>query len=103
MVTHIVLWNFKAEIPEEERAEIAAKIHEIMQELPSRCPGLREIGFYHGKTPWSNRDAACICKLDSFQALAEYQVQPDHLEVADRYVKPVTTERICFDFELLEV
>ncbi|MCI8853784.1 MAG: Dabb family protein [Lachnospiraceae bacterium] len=97
MVTHIVLWNFRAEVPEEQRAEIAGNIHQVMQELPEKCPGLQEIGFYYGKTPWSNRDLACICRLDSYQALAEYQVQPDHLEVANRYVKPVTKERICFD------
>lgn len=100
MVTHIVLWNFKAEVPEEQRPEIAEKIHQAMQELPGKCQGLREIGFYYGKTRWSNRELACICRLDSFQALAEYQIQPDHLEVANRYVKPVTEDRICFDFEL---
>jgi hypothetical protein len=101
MVVHIVLWNYKEEIEESKREEIAANIHRVMQTLPEKCPGLRKIGFHYSKTQWSNRELACICVLDSFQALAEYQIQPEHLAVAEKYVKPVTTGRICFDYEEL--
>lgn len=40
--------------------------------------------------------------FETEEALAEYQVHPEHLRVAD-YVRTVMIDRVCVDFPIIEV
>ena len=45
MVHHIVMWKFKAEIPEERRPELKAAMKENLNSLVGKVPGLLEMKF----------------------------------------------------------
>lgn len=97
MVNHIVCWNFKEELTEEERVQAGQKVRQNLTGLRGQIEGLLDIEVYINKLDSSNRDIALICTFDSVDALNRYQTHPKHLEAAG-YVRSVTCDRVCFDY-----
>lgn len=48
----------------------------------------------------SNKDIALLSSFESVEALNAYQIHPDHVK-AGAYIKEVTCNRACFDYESL--
>ena len=101
MVKHMVMWSFKEEIPEEKKTELKAQIKENLEGLVGVVPGLisaRVITepLIHPAT----RDLCLITELESAKALADYAVNPNHVKVADTYVRPNVCDRVAMDFEM---
>lgn len=99
MVKHIIIWNFKKEMTDEEKAESAARIKAGLEGLKGVVPGLLEITVYTEFLSSSNGDIMLDSTLADEEALKAYQVNPDHLKVA-QYVRSVVDSRKCVDFEL---
>ncbi len=98
MVKHIVLWNFKEGFTEAEKACAASKMKSLLEPIKDMVPGAVEIEVRKNEQPSSNRDVALISKFETVEALAVYQSHPAHVE-AGKYVRSVTCERACFDYE----
>ncbi len=47
----------------------------------------------------SNADVMLYSVFENEQALKDYAVHPDHVFVADTFVRPYTELRMCMDFE----
>ena len=99
MVHHIVMWKFKAEIPEERKPELKAAMKENLNSLVGKVPGLLEIKFVDEPLSSSTHDIALVSVLEKAEDIAVYAVHPDHVTVADTYVRPFVTERACLDYE----
>ena len=95
MVKHMVMWSFKEEIPEEKKPELKAQIKEHLEGLVGGVPGLIK-----DLLPSSTRDLCLITELESAEALAAYAVNPNHVHVADTYVRPNVCDRVAMDFEV---
>ena len=48
----------------------------------------------------SNAEILLDTTLTDEEALKGYAVHPDHVEVADVYVRPFTKNRLCMDYEI---
>ena len=99
MVHHIVMWNFKAEVKEEEKAAIAAKMEAELKGLVGQVPGLLTVDFVSSPIPSSTHDIALITTLEKAEDVAVYGAHPEHVKVADTFVRPFVTERACLDYE----
>ena len=101
MVKHIILWTLKDEFSEEEKLKIKKGIKENIEGLNGKIPGLIDIKVCHeGRLPSSNAEVMLDSTLESAEALKNYAVHPDHVEVANTYVRPYTASRACLDFEI---
>lgn len=99
MVKHIILWKLRENIPPEEKIMVKKNIKENLESLSGKVPGLMEITVQTDPLPSSNADVMLDCTLDHREALAGYQIHPEHVRVADTYVRPYTEVRMCMDYE----
>ena len=99
MVKHVILWQLRDELTaaEKESAKLDAKKH--LEALYGKIEGLKYIKVNINGLETSNADMMLDSGFDSFEALKAYAVHPDHVYVADTYVRPFTKSRACLDFE----
>lgn len=98
MVKHIVLWNFAEGLSSEEKAEAALKMETLLVPIKNLVPGAVEIQVIQNQLLSSNREIALISTFETVEALETYQKHPAHVE-AGNYVRSVTCDRACIDFE----
>ena len=99
MVNHIVMWNFKDEIKDEDKVALKAAMEENLKALVGKVPGLLTVEFVSKPIPSSTHDIALVTTLEKAEDIAIYAKHPDHVYVADTYVRPYVTERACLDYE----
>lgn len=98
MVNHIVMWKFKPEIEESQKAEIKKAMAENLKALVGKVPGLLTVDFVDHPISSSTHDIALVTTLEKAEDIVAYAVHPDHVFVADTYVRPFVTERACLDY-----
>ena len=100
MVKHIILWKLKEELSEIEKAGIKNGIKRGLEGLAGKIDGLVDIKVVINPLPTSNVDLMLDSTFTDYNALKGYSVNPLHVEVADKKVRPYTAERNCIDFEI---
>ena len=100
MVKHVILWQLKDELSEEEKKNIKAGIKEGLEGLKGQVPGLLEITVHTEGLASSNADVMLDSTLESEEALKGYATHPAHVAVADMKVRPYTKTRVCLDYEV---
>lgn len=100
MVKHIILWQLKDELSDEEKKNVMAGIKEGLEGLKGIVPGLLEIKVQTEKLASSNADVLLDSTLESEDALKGYAIHPAHVAVADTKVRPFTKSRVCIDYEV---
>ena len=96
MVKHVILWKLK---PEHNTFEVKEDIKVGLEGLIGKIPGLVEIRVQISGLKSSNADLMLYSVFENEEALKGYAVHPDHVFVADTYVRPYTETRLCLDFE----
>ena len=96
MVKHIILWKLKDEFNTDD---VKFGIKKNIEGLLGVVPGLIDIKVQIDKLESSNVDVMLWSVLESPEALKGYAVHPEHVKVADTYVRPYTASRACIDFE----
>lgn len=96
MVKHIILWKLKNEHNNEE---VKQGIKSNLEDLLGKIPGLTEIKVQTDSLASSNADVMLYSIFESEAALKGYATHPDHVYVADTFVRPFTETRLCLDFE----
>ncbi len=99
MVNHYVFWNLNETLTAEEKAEAGQKIKEKLEAVGKLVPGVVSLEVRINELDSSNRDVALLSSFESVEALGAYQVHPEHVN-AGSYIKTVTCNRTCFDFEV---
>lgn len=100
MVKHIILWQLKDEYSQEEKQQIKEGIKQELESLQGQIPGLVEIKVQIAHLASSNADLMLDSSFVDETALKAYAVHPEHVKVADTYVRPYTKTRACLDFEV---
>ena len=98
MVKHIVLWNFVEELSTEERLAAGAKMKALLEPIKDKVSGAVDIQVVMNEMDSSNKDIALISTFETVEALQTYQTHPEHVE-AGKYVRSVTCNRACIDYE----
>lgn len=96
MVKHIILWKLK---DESNTAEVKAGIKSGLEGLFGKIPGLVEIKVQAESLSSSNADVMLYSVFENTDALKGYALHPEHVRVADTFVRPYTALRSCIDFE----
>lgn len=97
MVKHIILWKLKEE---HNNSSVKDGIKTNLEALLGKIEGLVEINVQTDKLASSNADVMLYSVFTDEQALKGYAVHPDHVFVADNFVRPFTETRLCLDFEI---
>ena len=100
MIKHVILWTLKNEYSEEEKDQIKLGIKQNLEGLLGKIPGLSEIKVNIDGLSSSNADLMLDSTFENVEALKNYAVHPEHVHVADTYVRPFTATRSCLDFEI---
>jgi Stress responsive A/B Barrel Domain len=95
MLTHIVIWKYKADVDEEQRREHVA----MLRRLPAIIPEVQSfaVGFDVLKLPRSYH-TGLVATFRDRAALEAYTVHPDHVAVAD-FGRTVSEHAASVDFE----
>ena len=64
-----------------------------------KVPGLLTVDFVEAPLASSTHDMALVTTLEKAEDVAVYAKHPEHVKVADTYVRPYTTERAALDYE----
>ncbi len=99
MVKHIILWQLKDELTENEKVQVKEEIKAGLEGLLGKIEGLTEIKVYIKGLDSSNADLMLYSVFENEAALKGYAVHPEHVAVADTKVRPFTKTRLCLDFE----
>lgn len=100
MVKHVIIWKLKEELGDAEGAEVKKNAKAALEALGGKIDGLLDIKVVIDFLPSSNGDMMLDTTFESAEALAAYQVHPDHVSAADSFVRPFTNTRLCCDFEV---
>lgn len=98
MVHHIVMWNFKPEIEDAKKPEIMAAMKEELEGLVGKVPGLLSLEFVSNPIPSSTHEIALVSTLEKAEDIANYAVHPEHVRVANNFVRPFVYNRSCLDY-----
>lgn len=99
MVKHVILWQLKDEFSETEKNEILKNAKVNLEGLLGKIEGLLEIKLQTERLASSNADMMLYSEFVSLDALKGYQTHPDHVFVADNFIRPFTKARLCLDFK----
>ena len=100
MVRHVILWTLKDEYSGDQIKEIKAGIKSGLEGLSGKIPGLKEIKVNTDPLSSSNCDVMLDSLFEDEESLKGYSVHPDHVEVANKMVRPYTATRTCMDYAL---
>lgn len=98
IVKHIVMWQFKPEIKEEEKDNLKKNMKEQLSSLVGVVPGLQKVVFIDQPISSSTHDMALVTEFDKASSIKEYSTHPAHVKVADTFVRPYVCNRACLDY-----
>ena len=97
MVKHIILWKLKSEY---NNSDIKQEIKNDLEGLIGKIPGLVEISVQTESLASSNADVMLYSVFEDEASLKGYATHPEHVFVANTFVRPYTETRLCLDFEV---
>ncbi len=100
MVKHIILWTLKSELQESDKAKIKEHIKLALEGLLGKIVGLKEIKVIINPLSSSNAELMLDSLFENEEALKAYSVNPLHVAVANKYVRPYTDSRYCIDYKI---
>lgn len=98
MVKHIILWQLKDELTAEEKEKIKSGIKTGLEGLKGKIPGLIDVHVQIKGLESSNADVMLDTTFANADALKNYSVHPEHVNVANTKVRPYTKTRVCMDY-----
>ena len=100
MILHVVAWRLKETALGKGQAENARLFRAKLEALRGRIPGLRRlaVALDFSRTE-SSADVVLVAEFDSREALAAYQIHPEHQAVV-AFAKQIVAERRLVDGEL---
>ncbi len=97
MVKHMLIWKLK--LTGEELEAQKKLVKENLEGLVGKVPGLLEMHIQTDNLETSNGDMMMDSTFESFEALKGYSKHPDHVHVAETYIRPYIETRLCIDYE----
>lgn len=98
MIQHIMLWNYKEEVREDERAHIEGELVRLMGKIPA----LRSLEYGPVVGGRNQTFEHCfVMKFDDPAGLAEYAEHPAHVAFA-ALLKAACAVQVVTDFEVVD-
>ena len=100
MVKHVIIWKLKDGYTFAEKQNIKANAKLHLESLVGKLNGLISLRVEIAPLLTSTGDMMLVSSFVDFAALERYSTSPQHVAVADTYVRPYTAVRSCFDYEI---
>jgi len=100
MVKHVILWQLKDELTEEEKRNIAREIKEGLEGLKGTVESIVDIHVQIDYLDSSNAQVMLDSTFEDEEGLEAYATHPEHLNVAKTKVVPYVKSRVCMDYEV---
>ncbi len=98
MVKHMIIWKLKP-MSEEALAKQKKLVKAGLEGLNGKIPGMTEIKVQIDNLPTSTGDMMLDSTFESPEALKGYSQNPEHVHVAETYIRPFIETRMCIDYE----
>jgi hypothetical protein len=98
MIRHIVLFKFKADVPETTKNEKLAQIKSGLENLMGPIKQLKKIEVGINGNPIEKYDLSLIADFDSMEGLDTYSTHPEHLKIGV-LIREILESRACVDYE----
>lgn len=98
MIRHIVGWNYKDGLSEEQKEKNALKIKHDLEELAWNLDGIIEFYVHVEALASSHRGMVLNSIFESEESLRAYQASPEHQAISS-YINTVMQDKICLDYE----
>jgi len=99
VIKHIVGWNFKEELSQQENYNNAKKVKEKLEGLKAKIKEIKAIEVIIEPLKSGSFDVILISEFDSIETLEAYQIHEEHLGVSS-FVGAVLKNRKCIDYEI---
>ena len=100
MVRHVILWNMKETLSDEECRKVKNDIKEALEALKGVIPGLSEINVATDPIETSNADLLSDSLFEDKVALAVCAGHTAYVKVKDELVVSNVRSRVCMDYEV---
>lgn len=100
MIKHVILWQLKDELTEEEKTQVKKQVKAGLEGLKGVIPGLTDVTVYIDPLESSNADILLNSTVEDLNALKAYAVHPEHVKVKDNIIVPNVKSRVCMDYEV---
>lgn len=100
MVKHVIIWNLKDTLTEEEKNVVKVNAKKKLEALVGKIDGLIDLKIEIEFLPTSTGEMMLDSTFESFDALKAYAIHPAHQAAANEFVRPFTSSRSCVDFEI---
>lgn len=100
MVKHMIIWKLKDEYKDKENKK--REIKDRLEGLVGKIPGLIEMHIRYNCLGGSTGDIFMDSSFEDAAALANYQKNFLHLEIANTVVSPVVETRLSFDYQIFK-
>lgn len=100
MVRHIVSYNYGEGFTDEENRANAAKMKEELEALKGVIDGLVSIQLLTQPLDSAEADLLLDSVFVDEAALKAYMIHPEHVRVANNFVRPFISDRKCLDFDM---
>ena len=98
MVKHMIIWKLK--LTGEELEAQKKLIKNGLEGLAGKIPGMTDIHVQIENLATSNADMMLDSTCESPEALKGYSVHPEHVHVAETFIRPYIETRLCVDYEV---
>jgi hypothetical protein len=98
MLHHIILWKIKEEKTAEEKEAIKKAAKENLEGLTDKIPQIKKMHVQIESLSSSTADLMLDSEFESEADLKAYATNPQHVEVADTYIRPNMEVRMCLDY-----
>jgi hypothetical protein len=99
MINHIIIWKFKDAADGNVKEENLRKAKAMLEALPTKIPQIKSfhvgLDVVHSDTSY---DMVLMSRFENLRTLAEYQVHPEHVKVA-QFLRKVHQSKIAVDYE----
>ena len=96
MVRHVILWKIDDGLDKEK---IKADAKKELEALSGVIDGILKMEVHTEALDSSSCDMMLDSAFDTKESLDAYRVDPRHVAVADKYVRPFAKIRLCLDFD----
>lgn len=97
MVKHVVLWKLKDELTSQEKETVCKEIKKGLESLEGNIPGLLSVSVSINPIASATADVMLETAFSNEDAMNNYSVNPLHVDVANKKVRPFIKTRLAFD------
>ncbi len=99
MLHHVILWKLDSSYTEEEKKKIMSNAKAELEALKGKIDGIVTITLSVDALSSSNADMMLDSTFTDKAAYETYRTHPAHVAVADKYIRPYSEVRLCYDEE----